>query len=69
MDTLLESAKDNVKKMVTAWNGDVTMLDGLLDEIKLELLRGIGIEQTPEPPTDEGQARVDDFLRGMGLEK
>lgn len=67
---LLQSAKDNVKQMIDAWNGDVTMLDGLLDEIREELLRGLGVEETPRDNyTPDEQDDIDDTLKSLGLEE
>lgn len=65
MDTLLQSAKDNVKLMIDAWNGDATMLDALLDEIRAELERGLGATIDPPELTPEARAKADEFLRGL----
>ena len=70
MDTLLQSAKTDDKLMIDAWNGDVTMLDALLDEIRDELMRGLGVEETPRDNfTPDEQGKIDDTLKLLGLEK
>ena len=65
MDTLLQSAKSNVKLMIDAWNGDATMLDALLDEIRTELERGLGATVEPKELTPEARAKADEFLRDL----
>ena len=65
MDTLLQSAKSNVKLMIDAWNGDATMLDALMDEIRTELERGLGATVEPPELTPEARAKADEFLRGL----
>ena len=65
MDTLLQSAKSNVKLMIDAWNGDATMLDALLDEIRAELERGLGATVEPPELTPEARAKADEFLRDL----
>ena len=65
MDTLLQSAKSNVKLMIDAWNGDATMLDALMEEIRAELERGLGAIVEPKELTPEARAKADEFLRGL----
>ena len=69
METLLDAVK-NALRMIDAWNGDVTMLDALLDEIRDELMRGLGVEETPRDNfTPDEQGKIDDTLKLLGLEK
>jgi len=70
MDALLQSAKNNIKQMIDSFNGDPAALDGLLDEIRAELLRGMGVEETPRDAfTLDEQGDIDDTLKSLGLEK
>ncbi len=70
MNTLMQTAKDNVKQMIDSFNGDRDALDGLLDEIRAELLRGMGVEETPRDAfTLDEQGDIDDTLKSLGLEK
>ena len=67
MDALLQSAKDNVKLMIDAWNGDATMLDALLDEIRAELERGLGATVEPKELTPEEKREAKEFLDDLFL--
>ena len=63
--TLL-SAVTNVLRMLDGWSGDPETAAGLLDEIRDELMRGLGETQTPEP-CDDAQDNIDTTLDALGL--
>lgn len=63
-EELGDDAPDWVR-MIAGWSGDPETAAALLDEIRDELLRGLG--ETVDPPelTPEARAKADEFLRGL----
>ena len=64
MDTLTEAVM-NVLRMIAGWSGDPETADALLDEIRAELLRGLGATVEPPELTPEARAKADEFLMGL----
>lgn len=64
MDTLTE-AVTNAIRMIDGWSHDPDTADALLDEIRDELLRGLGATVEPPELTPEARAKADEFLMGL----
>ena len=64
METLLDAVK-NALRMIDGWSHDPGTADALLEEIRDELLRGLGATIDPPELTPELRAQIDEFLRDL----
>lgn len=55
----------NIARMVLGWSWTQETLDALLEEIRDELLRGLGATIDPPELTPELRAQIDEFLMDL----